>query len=180
MTDTIEFGKRINNRPILISFILSFIAGGLGLIANIKVSILSFLAVLFLLVCIYFPLNLPNLFGHWQLENHGFSYYKMNSYWEKIKFVLLPRQVDFQFISFSQIKDFEVIEQNEHFTLADILTINPAKQSIFPWLRKPFYLKLKLNKSHVNLNIAYDQRHDSKNTLYRLSNVLNILAQKIN
>lgn len=180
MTDTIEFGKRINHRPILVSFISGFCAGGLGLIANIKVSILSFLAVLFLLLCVYYPSNLPQLFGHWQLENHGISYYKMGSYRDKIKLILFPDRASFQFVSFSQIKNIEVIEQTSSYDLNNLLTIKPAKQSIFPWLRKPFYLKLNLNKSHVNLDLSYDQLHDSKNTLYRLSNALEIITKKIN
>ena len=49
MTDTIEFGKRINHRPLIVSFIGSFLVGGLGLTVNIKIAIISFLAVLFLL-----------------------------------------------------------------------------------------------------------------------------------
>ncbi|KRO00180.1 hypothetical protein [Companilactobacillus kimchiensis] len=180
MTDTIEFGKRINHRPITISLILSFIAGALGFITNIKISILSFLSVLFLLLCVYFPINLRTLFGHWQLENHGISYYKMNSYRDKLKLILFPNSVDFQFISFSQIKSFQVIERETTYSLSDILTIKPAKQSYFPWARKPFLLKLELNKSDIYLDLSFDQLHDSKNTLYRLSNVLKVLDQKIN
>lgn len=179
MTDTIEFGKRINHRPILVSFISSFCVGGLGLIIDIRISILSFLAVLFLLLCLYYPFNLPKLFGHWQLENHGISYYKMNSYRDKINLVLFPNRASFQFVSFSQIKDIVVIEQDKTYDTNNLLTIKPAKQSIFPWLRKPFYLKLNLNKSHVNLDLSYDQLHDPKNTLYRLSNVLGTVTKKI-
>lgn len=179
MTDTIEFGKRINHYPIFISFILSFIAGSIGLIADIRISILLFLIVLFLLVCIYFPMNLPNLFGHWQLETHGISYYKMNSYWDKLKRVISPNTVEFQFISYSQIKNFKVVEESQEFSLKDILTIKPAKQSIFPWLRKPFFLKLELNNSSVKLDLAFDQLHDPNNTMFRLSNALNILSKKL-
>lgn len=179
MTDTIEFGNRINHRPIIVSLVMSFFAGGLGLIANIKVSILSFLAVLFLLVCIYYPMNLPVLFDHWQLENHGISYYKMNSYRDKIKMILFPHQTDFQFISYSQIKSFKVIEGDQQYTLENILTINPAKQSIFPWLRKPFFLELEMHQNTAKLDLSSDQLHDSKNTLYRLSNVLDILSKKV-
>lgn len=179
MTDTIEFGKRINHRPLFVSFILSFLAGGLGLIVNIKISLLSFLAVLFLLLCVYFPMNLPTLYGHWQLENHGVSYYKMNSYRDKLKIILFPNEAEYQFISYSQIKDFKVIERDQQYSLENILTINPAKQSLLPWLRKPFFLKLFLNKSDATLDLSFDQLHDPKNTLFRLSNVLEILAKKI-
>lgn len=179
MTDTIEFGKRVNRRPIFISLILSFLAGGLGLIVNIKLSIISFLVVLFLLICVYYPTYLPKLFGHWQLENHGISYYKMNSYRDKLKMILFPDSVDFQFISYSQIKEFKVIESSQTFSISNLLTINPAKQSIWPWLRKKFYLHLILHKSTVDLDLSYDQLHDSKNTLFRLSNVLEILQNKI-
>jgi len=180
MTDTIEFGKRINHRPIVVSFFLSFLAGGLGLIANIKISLLSFLGVLFLLLCLYFPMNLSTLYGHWQLENHGISYYKMNSYWDKLKIILFPNNTEFQFISYSQIKKFKVIERDKQYSIENILTINPAKQPLFPWLRKPFFLKLELNKSSVDLDLSFDQFHDPKNTLFRLSNVLKILEKKIN
>lgn len=179
MTDTIEFGKRINHRPIIVSLLVSFFFGGLGLIVNIKVAIISFLLVLFLLVCIYFPLNLPLLFGHWQLENHGISYYKMNSYRDKIKMILFPNQTDFQFISYSQIKNFQVIEEEKQYSVNDILTINPAKQSFLPWLRKPFFLELEMNHAETNLDLSFDQFHDPKNTLFRLSNVLTILAHKV-
>lgn len=179
MIDTIEFGKRINHRPIIVSIILSFLAGSLGLIGNIKISIISFLGVLFLLVCIYFPSYLSVLFGHWQLEKHGVSYYKMNSYRDKLKMIFFPNNVDFQFISYSQIKNFKVVEENSQYTLNDLLTIKPAKQSIFPWLRKPFFLQLELNKSEVKLDLSFDQLHDSKNTLFRLSNALVILSKNI-
>lgn len=178
MTDTIEFGKRINHYPIFISFLISFLIGGLGAIINVKVAILSFLVVLFLLLCVYFPLNVPALFGHWQLENHGVSYYKMNSYWDKLKMIVLPDTVEFQFISYSQIKGFKIVEQNQTYSMRDLLTIKPAKQSVFPWLRKPFFLKLELNQSSVNLDLASDQRHDPNNTMFRLSNALNIINKK--
>jgi len=180
MTDTIEFGKRINHRPILVSFILSICAGGLGLIANIKISLLSFLVVFVLLLCVYFPLNLHTLFGHWQLENHGISYYKMNSYRDRLKIILFPHNADFQFISYSQIKGFKVIERKKQYSSTDIFTIKPAKQSPLPCLRKPFFLKLELNKSTTDLDLAFDQLHDAHNTLFRLSNVLEILTKKTN
>jgi hypothetical protein len=62
--------------------------------------------------------------------------------------------------------------------MRDLLTIKPAKQSVFPWLRKPFFLKLELNQSSVNLDLASDQRHDPNNTMFRLSNALNIINKK--
>lgn len=180
MTDTIEFGKRINYHPLFISFLLSFLAGGLGLIANIKLSVFLLLIVLFLLICIYFPQNLPHLFGHWQLEKHGISYYKMNNFRDKLRMILTPHNVDYQFISYSQIKSFKVIERDQTYSLNDILTINPAKQSIFPWLRQPFALILELNGSNVSLDLSYDQLHDPHNTLFRLTNVLKVLDKKVN
>jgi len=180
MTDTIEFGKRINHRPLTISLILSLLAGGLGFFANIKISIIAFLSVLFLLLCVYYPINLPDLFGHWQLEKHGVSYYKMNSYRDKLKIILHPDNAEFQFISYSQIKSFKVVERENKYSLTDILTIKPAKQSHFPWLRKPLYLELELNHSVVNLDVSWDQLHDSKNTLYRLTNALQVIDKNIN
>ncbi len=180
MTDTIEFGKRINHRPLIVSFIGGFFVGGLELTANIKVAIISFLAVLFLLLCIYFSANLPKIFGHWQLENHGISYYKMNSYWDKLKIILFPNRTEFQFISYSQIKGFKVIEREKEYDLNNLLTINPAKQSFLPFLRKPFFLRLEINQDKIDLDLSYNQFHDSKNTLFRLSNVLKKLAEKIN
>lgn len=179
MTDTIEFGKRVNRRPLTISFILSFLAGGLGFLSNIKVSIIAFLIVLFLLLGIYYPLNVPALFGHWQLEKHGISYYKMNNYRDKLRMVCEPDKTDFQFISYSQIKGFQVVERDHKYNLTDLLTINPAKQSYLPWLRKPFYLELQLHHGVIKLDLSWDQLHDKNNTLYRLSNALQIINQKI-
>lgn len=180
MIDTIEFGKKINHRPIIVSFLVSFLAGSVGLIANIKVSILSFLLVLFLLLCVYFPVLLPKLFGHWQLEKHGISYYKMNTYRDKLKLIFHPDQAEFQFISYSQIKGFQVHEENQQYSTADILTIKPAKQSIFPGLRKPFFLELELNQASTELDLSFDQLHDPQHTMYRLTNVLQILSNKTN
>lgn len=174
MTDTIEFGKRINHGPLIVSLITGIFVGGLGLTASIEVSILSFLAVLFLLLCIYFPLNLPKIFGHWQIEKHGISYYKMNSYWDKLKIILFPNRTEFQFISCSQIKGFTVIEREQKYDLNNILTINPAKQSFLPFLR------LEINQDQIDLDLSYNQFHDPKNTLFRLTNVLKKLEQKIN
>lgn len=180
MLDTIEFGKKINHRPIIVSFLVSFLAGGLGLTVNMKVAILSFLVVLFLLLCVYYPLILPKLFGHWQLENHGISYYKMTNYRDKLNLILFPNQADFQFISYSQIKSYSVYEENEQYSSKNLLTIKPAKQSIFPWLRKPFFLRLNLNKTNADLDLSFDQLHDSQHTMYRLTNVLQVLDNKIN
>lgn len=180
MIDTIEFGKKINHRPIIVSFLVGFLAAGLGLIVNIKTSILSFLVVLFLLLCVYFPIYLPKLFGHWQLENHGISYYKMTTYRDKLKLIIFPNRADFQFISYSQIKNFVVHEEDKQYSSKDILTIKPAKQSIFPWVRKPFFLELKMNQTSANLDISFDQLHDPKHTMYRLSNVLQTLDKKTN
>ncbi|APU71542.1 hypothetical protein BI355_1223 [Companilactobacillus crustorum] len=179
MTGTIAFGKTINHRPIIISIIFSLLSGGLGWIINLKVAIFSFLTILFLLLFIYYPANLEKLFGHWQLENHGISYYKMTSYPDRLKIVLFPDNIDYQFISYSQIKSFKVIEQDKLFSSADLLTIKPASQSILPWLRKPFFLELELNQSEIDLDLSYDQLHDSKNTLFRLSNALEVLNKKI-
>lgn len=180
MLDTIEFGKRINHRPIIVSFLVSFLAGALGLTTDIKTGILSFLIVLFLLLCVYFPINLPKLFGHWQLEKHGISYYKMTTYWDKLKLIILPNQADFQFISYSQVKDFSINEENNQFQSEDILKINPAKQSIFPWLRKPFFLKLNMNQTNAKLDLSFDQLHDPQHTMYRLNNAIQFLNTKIN
>lgn len=180
MIDTIEFGKKINHRPIIISFLVSFLVSIIGLTANIKVSILSFLLVLFLLLCIYFPFYLPKLFGHWQLENHGISYYKMTTYRDKLKLIFSPNHADFQFISYSQIKSFNIHSGNQQYSINDILTIKPDKQSIFPWLRKPFYLELVLNQTTADLDLSFDQLHDPDHTLYRLTNVLQILEKKVN
>ncbi len=180
MTDTIEFGQRVNRRPLTVSLILSLLAGGLGFLANLKVSIISFLSVLFLLICVYYPIVLDNLFGHWQLEKHGVSYYKMNSYRDKIKIIMNPSSADFQFISYSQIKSIHVVERENKYSLADILTIKPAKQSHIPWLRKPLYLELELNHSNVELDVSWDQLHDPKNTLYRLTNALQVMEKNIN
>lgn len=44
MPDTIEFGKQLTHWPILVSFILSFFAGGFGLIINIKLALMLFLS----------------------------------------------------------------------------------------------------------------------------------------
>jgi len=180
MINKIEFGKKINYRPLTLSLIISFFAGTLGLTVNIKISIISFFVVLFLLLCIYYPLNLKRLFGHWQLEKYGISYYKMNTYRDKLKIILFPNNTDFQFISYSQIKDFQIIESDNRYSITDLLTINPAKQSLILWNRKPFYLELELNNSNVNLDLSYDQLHDSKNTMFRLANALNIINKKIN
>ncbi|MQS98277.1 hypothetical protein FHL05_10460 [Lactobacillus halodurans] len=174
-----EFGKKINHRPIIVSLILSLIAGGLGLIANFKVSLALFFIMLFLCICVYFPIYLRDLFGHWQLENHGISYYKMDSYLDKLKMILFPKNVDFQFISYSQIKNFKVIEEDKDYSLENLLTIKPAKQSIFPWSRKPFFLKLELNQSEIDLDLSYDQLHDKQNALFRLATALKFLKQKI-
>ncbi|WP_159102821.1 hypothetical protein [Companilactobacillus paralimentarius] len=46
-------------------------------------------------------------------------------------------------------------------------------------LRKPFYLVLDLNKGKILLDLSWDQQHDPKNTLYRVSNVLKIITEKI-
>lgn len=180
MLDTIEFGKRINHRPIIVSFLVSFLAGVLGLTADIKTGILSFLIVLFLLLCVYFPIYLPKLFGHWQLEKHGISYYKMTTYWDKLKLIIIPNQADFQFISYSQVKSFSINEENQQFQSEDILKINPAKQSIFPWLRKPFCLKLNMNQTNAKLDLSFDQLHDPQHTMYRLNNAIQFLNTKIN
>lgn len=179
MPDTIEFGKQLTHWPILVSFILSFFVGGFGLIINIKLALMLFFIVLFLLIFIYFPSYLPILFGHWQLENHGISYYKMNSYRDKLKMIFAPNKVEFQFISYSQIKSVRVVTQDQKYSITDILTIKPDKQSVFPWLRKPFFLELELNKNTVNLDLSFDQVHDPHNTLFRISNALDILGKRI-
>ncbi|KRK75149.1 hypothetical protein FC67_GL001662 [Companilactobacillus alimentarius DSM 20249] len=180
MTNSIEFGKKINRRPIMISLILSLIAGGIGAYFDFKLAISLFLLVLIFMLFIYYPNNLSVLFGHWQVEKHGISYYKMDSYFDRLKMTLLPDITEFQFISFSQVKSYYVIEQKEKFDLTNILTINPTRQSIFPWLRKPFYLVLVVNGGQIKLDLSWTQLHDRKNSLYRLSNALKVIDQKIN
>ncbi|MFH5810904.1 hypothetical protein [Companilactobacillus sp. FL22-1] len=179
MTTTIEFGKRINKRPIIVSFLVSFLAGALGLLVNLNLGISLFLLCLFLLLFVYYPINLPKLFSHWQLEKHGISYYKMDNYLDKLKMIFLPQQADFQFISYSQIKAFSIQEEAQNYTLKNILTIKPAKQSPFPWLRKPFFLELELNHATTKLDLSYDQLHDPKNTMFKVSNALDFLSKHI-
>ncbi|GAB5057946.1 hypothetical protein COSHB9_23360 [Companilactobacillus alimentarius] len=104
----------------------------------------------------------------------------MDSYFDRLKMTLLPDITEFQFISFSQVKSYYVIEQKEKFDLTNILTINPTRQSIFPWLRKPFYLVLVVNGGQIKLDLSWTQLHDRKNSLYRLSNALKVIDQKIN
>ncbi|CAJ1181114.1 hypothetical protein FD33_GL001310 [Companilactobacillus paralimentarius DSM 13238 = JCM 10415] len=179
MIEKTEFGKKINRRPLIVSLLLSLIAGGLGSLFNLSVALSLFLGILFLLIFIYYPSNLPKIFGHWQLEKHGVSYYKLNSYPDRLKLIFLPDHIDYQFISFSQVKKCYIIENNKEYDLQNILTIKPTKQSFFPWLRKPFYLVLDLNKGKILLDLSWDQQHDPKNTLYRVSNVLKIITEKI-
>ncbi|GAB5057947.1 hypothetical protein COSHB9_23370 [Companilactobacillus alimentarius] len=64
MTNSIEFGKKINRRPIMISLILSLIAGGIGAYFDFKLAISLFLLVLIFMLFIYHPNNLSVLFGH--------------------------------------------------------------------------------------------------------------------
>lgn len=103
----------------------------------------------------------------------------MNSYRDKLKMIFAPNKVEFQFISYSQIKSVRVVTQDQKYSITDILTIKPDKQSVFPWLRKPFFLELELNKNTVNLDLSFDQVHDPHNTLFRISNALDILGKRI-
>lgn len=180
MFEKIEFGKKANRRPLIVSFLSSLIAGGLGAKINLSVAVILFLVIFFLLMFVYYPINLPRLFGHWQLENYGISYYKLISYHDRLKMIFSPNRIDYQFISFSQIKNCNILESDKKYDLQNILTIKPAKQSILPWLRSPFYLELNLNKGRILLDLSWDQRHDQKNTLYRVSNALKIITKKIN
>lgn len=180
MIEKAEFGKKVNRRPLIISLLLSLIVGGLGSFINFSVALGLFLIIFFLLVFLYYPSNLSKLFGHWQLEKHGVSYYKLISYHDRLKMIFLPDRIDYQFISFSQVKKCYIVESDKKYDLQNILTIKPAKQSFFPWLRKPFYLALDLNKGKILLDLSWNQRHDPKNTLYRISNVLKIINEKIN
>lgn len=180
VTNKIEFGKGINHRPLTVSVILSFLAGGLGLLVNIKFSVILFISIIIILILFYYPSYLLELFGHWQLEKHGISFYKMFTYRDKLKMILNPNDAEFQFISYSQIKSVQVVERDHKYTLADILTIKPAKQSYFPWLRKPFYLEIELNKGNIQLDLSWSQLHDPHNTMFSLSNALNIINNEIN
>lgn len=179
MTDSSEFGNRINRRPLIVSFLLSLIVGSIFLAINLKLALVLFLLILGFMLLWYYPTNLRTLFGHWQVEKHGISYYKMHSYRDRLKMVLLPDKTDFQFISFSQVHKYHVVEGNHKYTSADILTINPAKQSLLPWKRKAFYLELEIKNGTIDLDLSSSQRRDS-NTLFRLSNVLKIIDSKIN
>ncbi|WP_334332613.1 hypothetical protein [Companilactobacillus sp. HBUAS59544] len=179
MTDSIEFGNRINRRPLIVSFFLSLIVGSFFGTINFKLALAVFFVILGLMLLWYYPANLKTLFGHWQVEKHGISYYKMHSYRDRLKMVLLPDKTDFQFISFSQVHKYHVVEGNHQYTSADILTINPAKQSLLPWKRKAFFLELEIKNGTIDLDLSSSQRSDP-NTLYRLSNVLKIIDSKIN
>ena len=180
MIEKTEFGKKVNRRPLIVSLLLSLIFGGLGLIISPSAALSLFLGIFFLLIFVYYPRNLQKLFGHLQLELHGVSYYKLLTYRDRLKMIFFPDRIDYQFISFSQVKDCYILEDNKKYDLQNILTIKPAKQSFFPWLRKPFYLVLELHKGHISLDLSWNQRHDPKNTLYRVSNVLKIITEKIN
>lgn len=179
MDSTIKFGKEINHGPLIKSILISALVGCGGSLINYKTGLIIFLIILLIMLFVYYPSYLPFLYSYWTLEEHGISYYDMSSYRLKLKMIFKGREADHQFVSYSEINDFEIISADKSYSLADISVFKNQKQPIFTWLRKPTDLVLKLKNTQIKLDVSWDQLHDNKNLKPRLMNAMSFLDNKI-
>lgn len=174
MDDSIQFGRKINNVPMIISLVIGLIVGILTFVFVKQILLAIILGITaIVVVALGYAKILSDFYGYWEINEKGIKYYDYQNFSIRFQSILFPfgeRQMEFKY---EDIKSLTVVVGKEMNAPANILggSFN-AVQKIMFHLPTPYYLDIRLKDSReVDLDLSADW--DDSETI---ENVLTIIC----
>jgi len=157
--DRIEFGQKINNVPMMISWGVGIIVGLLIAIFAHQVLIGVILGITVLVLCaLLFTRSMADFYGHWSIDDKNIIFHNYQNFSIRFQSVLFPFGEDKDELQLTDIKALKVVVGKDMNAPANILggSFNAPEKIMFH-LPTPYYLEIQLKDGRtVNLDLSAD------------------------
>ena len=170
----IKFGKKVNYRPLAVSFLLAIT---LGIIfgwsfyrkLGIEIGIIIFL----LMILGHYLFILPIIFNYWDSDNNYIHYTDIRSIHKRLLSILFPVLLSTQKIDKSQISQINVLGLPQpKFSLTDELIVSEEggmMYNLYLMINEPIKVRLTMaNQRKIDLDISRDYVKHSRETIIKL------------
>jgi len=154
MENELSFERKISFEPLMISLFLGAMVAAIFYsifpkypLIGVMLGLVSFI----LEVGLVYPRYLSNSYGYWKINDQGIYYYDYSTWSKCMRAIFLPSQEKFQKLSFSNIKNFSIIDGKSIMN-----TQEPLGGSLrAPLARKIHCLVIETNHQKIKLNCAW-------------------------
>lgn len=157
--ESIEFGRKINNVPMYVSWGSGILVGILFFIfaKSVLLAVILGIAALVVVALIYARM-LSDFYGYWEIDEKGIKYFDYQNFAVRFQSVLFPFSEGTTNFKFGDVKELNVIVGKEMNAPSNILGGSfYAPKKIMFHLPTPYYLDLKLvDGREVNLDLSAD------------------------
>jgi len=157
--NSIEFGRKISNTPMIISLVIGVLAGILVEVFTHQIYLAVILGITALVVvALFFAKSLSDMYGYWKIDAEEIKYFDYQNMSVRLQSVLLPFREETTEFKLKDIKSLTVVVGKDMNASANILggSFNAPKKIMFH-LPTPYYLDIKLRDGRqVNLDLSAD------------------------
>lgn len=159
--ESIEFGRKINNVPMMVSWGGGILIGILLMIFTKVVLLAVILGITAVVViALVYAWLLTGFYGYWEIDDKGIRSFDYQNFSIRFQSVLFPFSEDRNVIKYSDIAKLTVIVGKEMNAPSNILggSFNAPKKIMFN-LPTPYYIELQLKDSreiHLDLSADWD------------------------
>ena len=157
--DKIEFGRKINYVPAIISCVIGIVVG-IGIQIFTKLTLLAVILAItaLVVVALLFTRSMYDFFGHWEIDSEGIQNTDYQNFGVRFQAVLFPFTESRVRFKFSDIKSMTVIVGKDMNAPSNILGGSfYAPKKIMFHLPTPYYMEVHLKDGRqVNLDLSAD------------------------
>lgn len=159
--ESIEFGRKINNVPMMVSWGGGILIGILLMIFTKVVLLAVILGITAVVViALVYAWLLTGFYGYWEIDDKGIRSFDYQNFSIRFQSVLFPFSEDKNVIKYSDIAKLTVIVGKEMNAPSNILggSFNAPKKIMFN-LPTPYYIELQLKDGreiHLDLSADWD------------------------
>ncbi|TLQ04270.1 hypothetical protein FEZ51_05565 [Pediococcus stilesii] len=176
-----EFGKKINNVPLIKSIFWGVVAGGITLLFQYELSIAIGVALLVMLLISlgYYPLYLKKLYGAWSISKTKVYYFDMDNYLDCVKLIFMPSKRKFKEILLQSITSARVRQNNNQITSSSIFGIWYLPELFMPWLRPKYLVEITtMTGEIIELDLSWDKMWGKDDADEKIGEAIGILNAK--
>lgn len=179
----LNFGKKVNYRPVLISLLIGLIVGSIvGAIFQSSIGGFLVTAAIFLFVFLgYYLVTLPNTFSYWEVDKDVIKYSNMDHKAHRVAMMLLPTTMNrLTEIDMHDIKTIVLHgSQDKPKDMPFALFYNPYLAIVSASVsmgRNPMYAEIILqNGQEIDLDMSRDYIYNSQVTFEKIDELIEIL-----
>lgn len=171
----LEFGKKVNYRPLLVSLLFALlVVSFFNIFHNTFLTVLSGIAGFLLILLVHYYMNLPLEFKYWRTTDDSIQYSDLNNWNDRIWAMLVPPAARLTTIKKRDIAEITVKgDLNKVYSTPSMIPFNTSMgifSSGVALINNQHVVKLTLkNDETIDLDISRDFVYSRKDTIKKLN-----------